>query len=116
VDQGGCIETTRPTTHSNPTYYVEDVLHYCVANMPGAVPRTSTFALTNATLPYALRLANRGFLDAIASDPGLKEGVNTYAGKLTYEAVAVDQGLEYTPLDDMLGAPPHADSKAGNAG
>jgi alanine dehydrogenase len=103
VDQGGCIETTRPTTHSNPTYYVEDVLHYCVANMPGAVPRTSTFALTNATLPYALRLANRGFLEAIASDPGLKEGVNTYAGKLTYEAVAQDQGLEYAPIDQMLG-------------
>jgi alanine dehydrogenase len=103
VDQGGCIETTRPTTHSNPTYYVEDVLHYCVANMPGAVPRTSTFALTNATLPYALKIANRGFLDAISSDPGLKEGVNTYAGHLTYEAVAVDQGLEYKPLDELLG-------------
>jgi alanine dehydrogenase len=103
VDQGGCIETTRPTTHSNPTYYVEDVLHYCVANMPGAVPRTSTFALTNATLPYALRIANRGFLEAINSDPGLKEGVNTYAGHLTYEAVAVDQGLEYKPLDELLG-------------
>ncbi len=65
VDQGGCIETTHPTTHSNPTYYVEGVLHYCVANMPGAVPRTSTFALTNATLPYALKLANKGFLEAI---------------------------------------------------
>jgi alanine dehydrogenase len=103
VDQGGCIETTHPTTHSNPTYYVEDVLHYCVANMPGAVPRTSTFALTNATLPYALKLANKGFIDAIASDPGLKEGVNTYAGHLTYEAVAVAQGLSYTPLDEMLG-------------
>jgi alanine dehydrogenase len=103
VDQGGCIETTRPTTHSNPTYYEEGVLHYCVANMPGAVPRTSTFALTNATLPYVLRLANRGFLDAVRSDPGLKEGVNTYAGRLTYEAVAHDQGLEYTPLDQMLG-------------
>ena len=103
VDQGGCIETTRPTTHSNPTYYVEDVLHYCVANMPGAVPRTSTFALTNATLPYALRIANRGFVEAIASDAGLKEGVNTYAGRLTYKAVAEDQGLEYTPLDEMLG-------------
>ena len=103
VDQGGCIETTRPTTHSNPTYYEEGVLHYCVANMPGAVPRTSTFALTNATLPYVLKLANRGFLSAVASDPGLKEGVNTYAGKLTYEAVAADQGLEYTPLDQMLG-------------
>ena len=103
VDQGGCIETTRPTTHSNPTYYEEGVLHYCVANMPGAVPRTSTFALTNATLPYVLRLANRGFLGAIQGDPGLKEGVNTYAGKLTYEAVALDQGLEYTSLDGMLG-------------
>jgi alanine dehydrogenase len=115
VDQGGCIETTRPTTHSNPTYYVEDVLHYCVANMPGAVPRTSTFALTNATLPYALRLANRGFIDAISFDPGLKEGVNTYAGKLTYKAVADDQGLEYTPLDDLLGLTPQSSSKAGGA-
>jgi len=102
VDQGGCIETTHPTTHSNPTYYVEGVLHYCVANMPGAVPRTSTFALTNATLPYALKLANKGFPAAIANDPGLKEGVNTYAGKLTYEAVAVDQGREYTPLHDLI--------------
>ena len=104
VDQGGCIQTTHPTTHSNPTYYVEGVLHYCVANMPGAVPRTSTFALTNATLPYALKLANQGFLAAIGSDPGLKAGVNTYAGRLTYEAVAVDQGREYTPLDELIGA------------
>ncbi|MEJ7711881.1 MAG: NAD-binding protein [Pyrinomonadaceae bacterium] len=71
VDQGGCIETTHPTTHSDPTFYVEGVLHYCVANMPGAVPRTSTFALTNATLPYVLKLANRGFLDAVTSDEGL---------------------------------------------
>jgi len=102
VDQGGCIETTHATTHSNPTFYVEGVLHYCVANMPGAVPRTSTFALTNATLPYALKLANRGFLDAVQSDEGLKAGVNTYAGKLTYEAVAVAQGLDYTPLDQIL--------------
>ena len=104
VDQGGCIETTHPTTHSNPTYYVEGVLHYCVANMPGAVPRTSTFALTNATLPYALKLANKGFMEAIASDPGLKAGVNTYAGHTTYEAVAQDQGLEYTPVDEILNA------------
>jgi alanine dehydrogenase len=103
VDQGGCIETTHPTTHSDPTYYVEGVLHYCVANMPGAVPRTSTFALTNATLPYALKLANKGFIEAITRDPGLKEGVNTYAGRLTYEAVAIDQGLEYTPIDEMIG-------------
>ncbi len=104
VDQGGCIETTHPTTHSNPTYYVEGVLHYCVANMPGAVPRTSTFALTNATLPYALKLANKGFLQAIAGDPGLKEGVNTFAGACTYEAVAVDQGIPYTPLDQLIGS------------
>ena len=102
VDQGGCIETTHPTTHSDPTYYVEGVLHYCVANMPGAVPRTSTFALTNATLPYTLKLANKGFLAAVAADPGLKEGVNTYAGKLTYEAVAQAQNLDYTPLDGIL--------------
>src|ERR687890_735957 len=102
VDQGGCIETTHPTTHSDPTYYVENVLHYCVANMPGAVPRTSTFALTNATVPYALKLANKGFLDAIARDPGLKEGVNTYAGHCTYEAVASAQGIPYTPLDDLI--------------
>jgi alanine dehydrogenase len=112
VDQGGCIETTRPTTHSNPTYYEEGVLHYCVANMPGAVPRTSTFALTNATLPYVLKLANRGFLDAVNGDSGLKEGVNTYAGRLTYEAVARDQGLEYTPLDEMLGNSPASSARA----
>ncbi len=102
VDQGGCFETTHATTHSNPTYFEEGVLHYCVANMPGAVPRTSTFALTNATLPYALDLANKGFERAIQDDPGLREGVNTYAGKLTYEAVAESQGLEYTPLDSLL--------------
>jgi alanine dehydrogenase len=102
VDQGGCFETTRATTHSNPTFYEEGVLHYCVANMPGAVPRTSTFALTNATLPYALDLANKGFERAIAEDAGLKEGVNTYAGKCTYEAVAVSQNIEYTPLDSLL--------------
>jgi alanine dehydrogenase len=83
VDQGGCFETTHATTHSNPTYYEEGVLHYCVANMPGAVPRTSTFALTNATLPYALALASKGFERAIAEDSGLREGVNTYAGKCT---------------------------------
>jgi alanine dehydrogenase len=102
VDQGGCIETTHPTTHSNPTYYVEGVLHYCVANMPGAVPRTSTFALTNATLPYALKLANKGFFEAIQSDQGLKAGINTYAGHCTYEAVAVAQGLPYTGLDALI--------------
>jgi alanine dehydrogenase len=102
VDQGGCFETTHATTHSNPTYYEEGVLHYCVANMPGAVPRTSTFALTNATLPYALDLANKGFEGAIKDDTGLREGVNTYAGKLTYEAVATSQNLEYTALDSLI--------------
>lgn len=102
VDQGGCFETTHATTHSNPTYYEEGVLHYCVANMPGAVPRTSTFALTNATLPYALALANKGFEKAIREDKGLMEGVNTYAGKLTYEAVATSQNLEYTPLESLI--------------
>jgi alanine dehydrogenase len=102
VDQGGCIETTHPTTHSNPTYYVEGVLHYCVANMPGAVPRTSTFALTNATLPYALKLANKGFYDAIGTDHGLREGVNTYDGHCTYEAVASAQGIPFTPLDQLI--------------
>ena len=102
VDQGGCVETTHPTTHSDPTYYVEGVLHYCVANMPGAVPRTSTFALTNSTLPYALKLANLSFVEAIRRDEGLKAGVNTYAGKLTYEAVAVSQEREYTPIDLLI--------------
>ena len=102
VDQGGCFETTRATTHSNPTYYEEGVLHYCVANMPGAVPRTSTFALTNATLPYALNLANKGFEKAIQDDAGLAEGVNTFAGKLTYEAVATSQELEYTALESLI--------------
>ena len=110
VDQGGCFETTHATTHSNPTYYEEGVLHYCVANMPGAVPRTSTFALTNATLPYALDLANKGFEAAIADDEGLREGVNTYAGKLTYEAVATSQNLAYTRLDSLI------DLKAATAG
>lgn len=104
VDQGGCIETTHPTKHTDPTFYVEGVLHYCVANMPGAVPRTSTFALTNATLPYVLKLANHGFLEAMAIDEGLRNGVNTYAGKLTYQAVAEAQGRDYTPLDTMLGS------------
>lgn len=102
VDQGGCIETTKPTTHSNPTFYVDDVLHYCVANMPGAVPRTSTFALTNATLPFALKLAKKGFKDAVNTDKHLKAGVNTYAGHITYEAVAESQGLNYKLIDELI--------------
>lgn len=102
VDQGGCIETTKPTTHSQPTYYVENVLHYGVTNMPGAVPRTSTFALTNATLPLALKLARYGVEEAFKRDPHLKNGANTYKGKVVYEAVATDQGLDYTPIDTLL--------------
>jgi alanine dehydrogenase len=102
VDQGGCIETTRPTTHSEPTYYVDNVLHYGVTNMPGAVPRTSTFALTNVTLPFALRLARRGAVDAIQTDSHLKSGVNTFKGKVVYQAVAENQGIEYTPIEQLL--------------
>ena len=96
VDQGGCIETTRPTTHSDPTFVVDGVVHYCVANMPGAVPRTSTFALTNVTLPFALDIANHGFKDAIRSDPHLLAGVNTYQGKVTCEPVAVSQNRNHS--------------------
>ncbi len=102
VDQGGCIETTTVTTHSDPTYFVDGVLHYGVANMPGAVPRTSTFALTNVTMPFAVKLANLGVVEAIKQDPHLKNGVNTYKGKCVYEAVARDQGLEYTPIDSLI--------------
>jgi alanine dehydrogenase len=102
VDQGGCIETTKPTTHSQPTYYVENVLHYGVTNMPGAVPRTSTFALTNATLPFALKLAKYGAEGAFKKDLHLKKGVNTYKGKVTYQAVAEDQGLDYVPIDKVI--------------
>ncbi len=102
VDQGGCFETTHATTHSDPVYTVDGVIHYCVANMPGAVARTSTFALTNSTLRYALQLANKGLKKAVADDLHLAEGVNTYGGRLTYEAVADAQGRPYTPLKDVL--------------
>jgi alanine dehydrogenase len=101
IDQGGCVETAHATTHSDPVYEVDGVIHYCVANMPGAVPRTSTIALTNATLPYTRKLASQGFKNAIA-DPGLAEGVNVYDGKITYKAVADSQGREYTALDKLL--------------
>ncbi len=102
VDQGGCIETTRPTTHSDPTFVVDGVVHYCVANMPGAVPRTSTFALTNVTLPFALDIANHGFKDAIRSDPHLLAGVNTYQGKVTCEPVAVSQNRNHSRVQELL--------------
>jgi alanine dehydrogenase len=102
IDQGGCAETSRPTTHSEPVYTVDGVTHYCVANMPGAVPITSTKALTNATLPYVEAIADRGLAEAVARDPALARGVNVLDGKITYEAVAEAHGLDYQPLEDVL--------------
>ncbi len=102
VDQGGCIETVRPTTHADPIYEVEGVIHYCVANMPGAVPRTSTLALTNATFPYALTLANKGWKAACKDDPALALGVNAVGGHLTYGAVADAFGYDSVPLDEVM--------------
>jgi alanine dehydrogenase len=102
IDQGGCAETSRPTTHSEPVYTVEGVTHYCVANMPGAVPITSTKALTNATLPYVEAIADFGLAEAVARDPELARGVNIVDGKVTYEAVADAHGLDYQPLEDVL--------------
>jgi alanine dehydrogenase len=102
IDQGGCIETARPTTHSDPTYVVDDVIHYCVTNMPGGVPVTSTMALTNATLPYVEAIANRGLRAAVATDPALARGVNVLDGKVTYEAVAEAHDLDFTPLELAL--------------
>jgi alanine dehydrogenase len=102
IDQGGCVETSRPTTHSEPVYVVDGVTHYCVANMPGAVPITSTKALTNATLPYVEAIADHGLAEAVARDPALAHGVNVLDGKITYEAVAEAHGLDYHPLDDVL--------------
>jgi alanine dehydrogenase len=102
VDQGGCTETTRPTTHEDPTYEVEGVVHYAVANMPGAVARTSTFALTNATLPYLRRLADKGYLRAMREDPALAKGLNLWLGQCTHAAVARDLGLDYFPVEQAL--------------
>ena len=102
VDQGGCIETCHPTTHDNPTYMVHGVVHYCVANMPGAVAQTSTFALTNATIGYGLRLADLGVVEAVRRDKALALGVNTFNGHTTYKAVAEAHDFEYTPLDKAL--------------
>src|SRR4030095_10129995 len=95
IDQGGCIETARPTTHQNPTYVVEGVVHYCVTNMPGAVGRTSTTALCNATLPYALKIANKGYEKPAADDPGLAEGINLVGGRITHQAVAESLHLQH---------------------
>ena len=97
VDQGGCVATTRPTTHGNPTFVVDDVLHYCVANMPGAVGRTSTFALCNVTLPWALQIANRGLLAAAKALPPVARAINVYEGEVTNRAVAETFGLPYNP-------------------
>ena len=102
IDQGGCAETSRPTTHSEPVYTVEGVTHYCVTNMPGAVPITSTKALTNATLPYVEAIADHGLAEAVARDRALARGVNVLDGKITYEAVADAHGLDYEPLEDVL--------------
>jgi len=102
VDQGGCIETTRPTSHSTPTYWVDGVLHYCVPNIPGAVPRTSTYALSNQTLPYAMELASKGFATAVRQNPALAKGMNVHQGQVTYQAVADALGLGYTPLESLL--------------
>jgi alanine dehydrogenase len=101
VDQGGCIETSRPTTHSDPVYLVDGVIHYCVANMPGAVPRTSTYALSNATMPYVARLAGRGLAAALAADPGLAAGVNTFGEHVTYGAVAEAFAMPYRALAEL---------------
>lgn len=102
VDQGGCVATSHATTHTDPTFLVNGVIHYCVANMPGAVPRTATHALSNATVPYALHLADLGFVPAVRRSPALALGVNTYRGQVTYQAVADALGLEYTPLATLL--------------
>ena len=102
IDQGGCFETSKATTHADPTYIVDEVVHYCVANMPGAVARTSTFALNNATLPFTLALANKGWKQACQDDPHLAAGLNVHAGQVTYKAVADALGYEHAPLDKVL--------------
>ena len=104
IDQGGCCETSRATTHADPTYKVDDVVHYCVANMPGGVARTSTLALNNATLPFTLALADKGYRQALLDDPHLCAGLNVHSGRLTYEAVARDQNLAYVSPADVLAA------------
>jgi alanine dehydrogenase len=102
IDQGGCIETARPTTHSNPAYVEYGVVHYCVTNMPGAVPHTSTLALTNATFPYVMKLANQGAMAAIKADSGIREGVNTFKGNLTYSAVAQSQNKPWKNVAELV--------------
>ena len=121
IDQGGCFETSKPTTHGNPTYEVDGIIHYCVTNMPGAVPITSTYALTNATLPYVLALADHGVAEAARLDPGLKLGINVAKGKVTHPAVAQGVGMEYVPPEELLDigepdlGPPGADGAGATA-
>jgi len=102
IDQGGCFETSHATTHADPTYIVDGIVHYCVANMPGAVARTSTYALNNVTLPHALRIAEQGWKTALRHDPHLRAGLNIWDGKVTYRAVADDLNLPYTPAEEAL--------------
>lgn len=104
IDQGGCFETSHATTHADPTYVVDDIVHYCVANMPGAVPRTSTYALNNATLPFGLALADKGYKQALLDNPHFLEGLNVYHGHITYKAVAEDQGYDYIEASQALAA------------
>jgi alanine dehydrogenase len=104
IDQGGCAETSHPTTHSDPIYVVDGVVHYCVANMPGAVPITSTKALTNVTLPYVEAIADHGLAKAVGRDPALARGVNVLGGRVTYEAVADAHGLDHSPLAELIPA------------
>jgi alanine dehydrogenase len=102
IDQGGCFETSRPTTHDDPTYIVDGVVHYCVANMPGAVARTSTYALNNVTLPHALRIADLGWREALRADSHLAQGLNVHAGRVVYPAVASELGYDLLPLEQVL--------------
>ena len=102
IDQGGCIETSKPTTHGDPTYIVDDVVHYCVANMPGGVPRTSTLALNNATLPFLVKLANKGYQKALAEDNNFLAGLNVHKGHVTYKAVADVFGHDYVSPEDAI--------------
>jgi alanine dehydrogenase len=102
IDQGGCFETSKPTTHGDPIYSIDGVVHYCVANMPGAVAKTSTFALTNATLPYAVEIAEKGWLRAMQENKEIRMGANIIKGKITYKGVADAFDLEYTPIDELI--------------
>ena len=104
IDQGGCFETSRPTTHADPTYVVDGVVHYCVTNMPGAVPRTSTYALNNATLPFVIALADKGWKRALAEDPHLKNGLNVARGRITHPEVAAALNAAYFPAEEALAA------------